>query len=55
MMWKVGKAVAIKRLYQQLAMQDKCLPCGVIMLMYCWIHMGILVEKKGNWTLLQRQ
>lgn len=31
----------IKRLCQQVAMQDKCLPYGGMMLMYCWILMGI--------------
>lgn len=51
MMWKVGKTVAIKRLYQQVATQAKCLPCGVI-------NVDVLLDshgKKGNWTLLQRQ
>lgn len=43
MMWKVGKAVAIKRSYQQAAMRGKCLPCGVI-------NVDVLLDIYGNFV-----
>lgn len=41
-----GKSCCDYKVVSKVPTQDKCLPCGAIMLMYCWMLMWICLKKK---------